>query len=208
MNVIFSLIFIVATGILLGIAPEQFLQTMLDGASKSAATCVALIATYAVWLGLMQVWQDSGVARGVSRLIRPIAKGLLKTDNEEALDAAAMNLSVNLLGISGAATPYGIQTAKLLDKTENAEFSSAMFFVLNATSLQIFPASMIAVRVSMQSAAPYNILLPTLFATALSTILGVWLVRVCFSAKKATKAGGNLGDFLCKFIKTRGAGVE
>ena len=208
MNVIFSVIFILATGILLVIAPEQFLQTMLDGASKSAATCVALIATYAVWLGLMQVWQDSGVARGVSRLIRPIAKGLLKTDNEEALDAAAMNLSVNLLGISGAATPYGIQTAKLLDKTENAEFSSAMFFVLNATSLQIFPASMIAVRVSMHSAAPYDILLPTLFATALSTLLGVWLVRLCFREKKATKSRRIFGEFLRKFIKMKGAGME
>jgi spore maturation protein A len=208
MNVIFSLIFILATGILLVIAPEQFLQTMLDGASKSAATCVALIATYAVWLGLMQVWQDSGVARGVSRLIKPLTKRLLKTDNEEALDAAAMNLSVNLLGISGAATPYGIQTAKLLDKTENAEFSSAMFFVLNATSLQIFPASMIAVRVSMHSAAPYDILLPTLFATTLSTILGVWLVRVCFREKKATKSRGIFGGLSRKFMKTKGAGME
>ena len=184
MNVIFSVIFILATGILLVIAPEQFLQTMLDGASKSAATCVALIATYAVWLGLMQVWQDSGVARGVSRLIRPIAKGLLKTDNEEALDAAAMNLSVNLLGISGAATPYGIKAANLLDKTPNAEYSSAMFFVLNATSLQLLPASMVALRTSLASGNPTDIILPTLITTIFSTLLGIGLTTLFLYPKR------------------------
>ena len=207
MNILFALIFLCTTGILLVLDPECFLQTLLDGASKSAITCLALISTYSVWLGLMRVWEDSGVARGVSRLVKPIARRILKTNNEEALDAVCMNLSVNLLGISGAATPYGIQAAKLLDKTENAEYSSAMLFVLNATSLQIFPASMIAVRVSMHSASPNDILLPTLFATALSTLLGVLLTRI-FIQPATAKTGEKATPFYAKFIKTRGAGMQ
>ncbi len=156
---------------------------MLEGGSKAAVTSFALIATYAVWLGLIRVWEDSGVARGVARLVRPLTKRLLKTEDEATLRAASMNFSVNLLGISGAATPYGITTAKLLDKSEQAEYASAMFFVLNATSLQIFPASMIAVRVAMGSASPTDILLPTLFTTVFSTLLGVTLVRLLVRPK-------------------------
>ena len=165
MNILFTLVFLLSTGALLWFDPDAFLKTMLDGAGKSASTCFALISTYAVWLGLMRVWEDSGVARGVSKLVKPLAKRLLKTESESALNVACMNFSVNLLGISGAATPYGIRAAQLLDKTSNAEYSSAMLFVLNATSLQIFPSSMIAVRVAMNSAAPNDILLPTLFTT-------------------------------------------
>ncbi len=157
---------------------------MLQGGSKAAATCVALIATYSVWLGLMKVWEHSGIARGVAKLIKPLTKRLLKTEDEQTLQAASMNFSVNLLGISGAATPYGVTTAQLLDKCEQAEYASAMFFVLNATSLQIFPASIIAVRVAMGSVAPLDILLPTLLTTLFSTLLGVALTRLFVKPKK------------------------
>jgi len=160
---------------------------MLDGASKSATLCVSLIATYAVWMGLMKLWEDSGVARGVSRLIKPVAKRLLKTDDEKALSAVSMNVSVNLLGISGAATPYGIKAAQLLDQTDNAEYSSAMFFVLNATSLQILPSSLVAVRVAMQSANPTDIILPTFLATVFSTVLGVLLTMLAYRKKAVAK---------------------
>ena len=208
MNILFALIFLIATGALLILAPDVFLQTLLDGASKSAATCFALIATYAVWLGLMRVWEDSGVARGVSRLVKPIARRLLKTDDEKALDVIGMNLSVNLLGISGAATPYGIQAAKLLDKTEDAEYSSAMLFVLNATSLQIFPASMIAVRVSMHSATPNDIILPTILVTAFSTLLGVVLTRLLIKPKKQKAFTKKQAVFQGKLLKMKGAGMR
>jgi spore maturation protein A len=215
MNILFTIVFLLSTATLLFLDPDSFLETMLDGASKSASTCFALIATYAVWLGLMRVWEDSGVARGVSRFVKPLARRLLKTDNEKALDVACMNFSVNLLGISGAATPYGIQAANLLDKTPNAEYSSAMLFVLNATSLQLFPSSMIAVRVAMHSAAPNDILLPSLLTTVFSTALGVILTRLlikphtmsALNVKKSQIPHKNVTKSIGKIIKTRGAGI-
>ncbi|MBE5747927.1 MAG: hypothetical protein E7352_07130 [Clostridiales bacterium] len=187
MNALFFIVFTICTLSLLFFSPENFLPAMLDGASKSATLCVSLIATYAVWMGLMKLWEDSGVARGVSRLIKPVAKRLLKTDDEKALSAVSMNVSVNLLGISGAATPYGIKAAQLLDQTDNAEYSSAMFFVLNATSLQILPSSLVAVRVAMQSANPTDIILPTFLATVFSTVLGVLLTMLAYRKKAVAK---------------------
>ncbi len=207
MNTLFALVFILCAFCLLCHSPEKFLVAMLEGGSKAAATCVALIATYSVWLGLMRVWEDSGVARGFARLVKPIAKKLLKTEDENALRAASMNLSVNLLGISGAGTPYGVTCAKLLDRTENAEYSSAMLFVLNATSLQIFPASIIAVRTSMQSVAPTDILLPTFLTTTLSTLVGVILTKVFLSPKHREKSQPPV-FFYQKKEKMKGASLQ
>ncbi len=184
MNTLFTLVFLISAFCILCHSPADFLVSMLEGGSKAATTCVALVATYSVWMGLMKVWEDSGVARGFAKLIKPLTKKLLKTEDEESLTAASMNISVNLLGISGAGTAYGVAAAKLLDRTENADYSLATFFVLNATSLQIFPASMIAVRVAMNSAAPTDILLPTLFTTVFSTLLGVVLTRVFLYPKQ------------------------
>ena len=195
MNALFFAVFTICTLSLLLFSPEKFLPAMLDGAGKAATLCVSLIATYSVWMGLMRLWEDSGVARGVSRLIKPVAKRLLKTDDEAALSAVSMNVSVNLLGISGAATPYGIKAAQLLDKTDNAEYASAMFFVLNATSLQILPSSLVAVRVAMHSVNPTDIILPTLITTVFSTVLGVLLTMFAYRKKSAvqTKNSSLLG---------------
>ncbi len=172
---------------MLFLSPESFLAALLDGAGKSGTLCLSLLATYSVWLGLMQVWEDSGVSRGVSKLLKPVARKLFQTKDEKTLDALSMNLSVNLLGISGAATPYGIQAANLLDRTPNAEYSSAMLFVLNATSIQLIPTSIIGVRVAMQSGSPMDIVLPTVLTTLFSTVLGIVLTRLLVAPKRAKK---------------------
>ena len=203
MNALFFTVFTICTLSLLVLSPENFLPAMLDGAGKAATLCVSLIATYAVWMGLMRLWEDSGVARGVSRVIKPIAKRLLKTDDEEALSAVSMNVSVNLLGISGAATPYGIKAAQLLDQTDNAEYSSAIFFILNATSLQILPSSLVAVRVAMQSSNPTDIIFPTIIATVFSTALGVLLTTLAYRKKNSCRRKAVSSPPLKK-IKTRG----
>ncbi len=208
MNTLFSLIFILSTLILLFLSPETFLEALLDGAGKSATLCLSLIATYAVWMGLMRLWEDSGVTQGISKLLKPLARKLLKTKDENALQNACMNFSVNLLGISGAATPYGIRAAQLLDKTEHAEYSSAMLFVLNATSLQLFPTSMIGVRVAMRSLSPNDIILPTLFTTLFSTALGLFLTWALLRPKKKSAQRIHTPSIFIRTQKTKGAGMR
>ena len=195
MNTLFALLFLLCTFLLLCLSPESFLAAMLDGGGKAATLCLSLVASYAVWMGLMKLWEDSGVAKGVSKLFKPIARRLLQTDDAEILSAASMSFSVNMLGISGAATPYGVKTAQLLDKTDNAEYASAMFFVLNATSLQLLPTSMVAVRVAMGSANPTDIIIPSLLTTLFSTVLGVSLT-IFFLKPKNTG-----GRYALKFVR-------
>ena len=185
MNTLFTLVFLACAFLLLCTSPDTFLAALLEGAGKGATVCLSLVATYSVWLGLMRVWEDSGLARGISKLLKPLSKHLFKTEDEEALQAISMNLSVNLLGISGAATPYGIQAANLLDKTENAEYSSAMLVVLNATSIQLIPTAIIGVRVALHSANPTDVIVPTFLATLLSTVLGVCLTKAFIKPVRA-----------------------
>ena len=203
MNILFSVLFILSNLLLLCLSPKDFLPALLDGTSKSATLCISLIATYSVWLGLMEVWKKSGVTRKVSRLVKPLSKRLFKTDNDEILDAVCMNLSVNMLGVSGAGTPYGITACKLLDKTENAEYSSALFFVLNATSLQIIPTSVVGIRTALGSVSPADIILPTFLSSVLSTLLGFLLVKAFISQKNKRQIRG----FTLKKAKTKGAGI-
>ncbi|MBQ8319636.1 MAG: hypothetical protein IJX81_02045 [Clostridia bacterium] len=178
MNAIFLFLFL-----LLGVAtlftdPELFLSTVLDGAGAAASLCLALLASYAVWLGLMQVWEDSGFTRAGARLLRPLSKTLLGVEDEPTLVAISMNLAANLLGIGAAATPYGIEAVGRLNDAPDPEYSSCMFFVLNATSIQLIPTSVVGLRAALGSGSPADIILPTLLTTAVSTIVSCLLVWV------------------------------
>ena len=190
MNPIFTFIFLISALSLLCISPDTFLTTLLDGASKAGVLSVALLSSYAVWLGLISVWEQSGLAEKLAKLLKPIAKKLFKITDDKALTATSMNLSVNLLGMSGAATPYGVKAASLFDKTNNAEYASAMLLVINATSIQLIPTTIVGVRAAMHSVSPADIILPSLLATVFSTALGMALVWLYFKiANKKSHKG-------------------
>lgn len=201
MNTVFFVIFTASAAVLLAIDPDGFLPAVLSGAGNAATLCVSLLASYAAWLGVMNLWEKSGVTRGISKLLRPIVGRLFHVENEGTKYAISMNLSANILGLGAAATPYGIKAAKLIEDEKNAEYASSVLFVLNATSLQLIPASVIAMRASLESAAPADVILPTLFTTAFSTLLGAGLVKLF--VKKTKKPLRKRAEIR----STRGAGA-
>jgi spore maturation protein A len=83
-----------------------------------------------------------------------------------------------MLGMSGATTPMGIKAIQELEKYTGTEYAITMFFVINATSVQIIPSSVMALRTSMGSSSPADIIIPTILATLISTIVGVLLVKI------------------------------
>ena len=95
MNTIFFTLFVASTAILLFVNPELFLPTVLEASSDAATLCVALLSSYALWMGLMQVWEDSGITPKISALLRPVCKRLFKTEDRQTLEAISANLSCN-----------------------------------------------------------------------------------------------------------------
>jgi spore maturation protein A len=92
-----------------------------------------------------------------------------------------MNISANMLGLSNAATPFGLKAMEELNKlnTKLGTATNAMctFLVINTSNVQLIPAPVIAIRAAAGSANPTEILGPALLATALSTVIGVMVVK-------------------------------
>ena len=198
MNFLFLCIFVVSTLLLLFSSPDTVLTALLEGSSAAGAVCVSLVATYALWMGLIQVWEDSGVSQKIAKWIQPAVKKLFLTRDEQTLQAVCMNVAVNMLGIGGAATPYGIQAAKLLDGTKTAERDSAILLTLNATSLQVLPTSIVAMRAAMQSVAPADIILPAFLTSLVSSLVGIILTKLFIKEESGVRAAF--------FAKARGQG--
>lgn len=187
MNVVFTVIFLLSSVVLLFFAPSSLLPALLSGGEKAGTLCVSLLSSYALWLGLMRVWEKSGLTRAVSRVLYRPVQALFALENEKTIQATCMNLSANILGIGGAATPCGIRAAQLMEKEKNGSFASSMLFVVNASSLQLIPTSVIAFRVSLGSLSPADVILPTLLCSIFSSLLGI-LLTLCFVPKKKISA--------------------
>lgn len=184
MNVIFGIVIILSTVILIFINPELLLSSMLSGGEKALNLTLKMVVIYAVWLGVFELLEKSGLSKKLSKLLYPINRLLFGKLPDKANDFMSMNISANILGMSGATTPMGIKSIQELDKHNNTDYAVAMFFVINATSVQLIPSSVMALRTQLGSASPSDIILPTILATLLSTIIGVLLVKIFIKRDK------------------------
>ncbi len=184
-NGIFAAIFIVSCVLFLIVEPDGFLSALLSGGQKAATLSLSLLSVYCVWLGFFKIMEKSGLSDWLARKIFPLAKRIFRSDDREAISLASCNLSANFLGLPGAPTPLGIKATEKFCAAGN-EYASDMLFVLNATSLQLLPTTVIALRIAAGSSSAADIFLPTLAASLVSTLLGATLLRL-FSRKRKRK---------------------
>ena len=183
MNAVFTIVFLVSALMCLVLNPDGFLSALLAGGQKAVTLSVSLIAVYCVWLAFFNILRESGLQEKFNRLVYPLSKRIFRSDDKEALSYATSNLTANFLGLPGAPTPLGIKAMEKFYQNQN-RYAADMLFVLNATSLQLIPTTVIALRASLGSSAPADILLPTLIATVCSTLLGALLVLLTAKRRK------------------------
>ncbi len=183
MNGIFFTVFTLSVVTLIFKNPESALSAMLNGGERALELTLTMVSIYAVWLGILKIAENCGLTTSLARALKKPIKLLFGKVTPKAEEYIAMNLSANLLGMGGVATPMGIQAATELDR-ENNVFATNMLFVLAATSIQLLPTSVIALRAQAGSSSPGDIIIPTLIGTAISSAVGIALSFVIFWGKR------------------------
>ena len=189
MNKIWLFMMLISIGVLIFVDPGATLDAMIGASTSALELCIELCAVYAVWLGLLEIVDVSGLGQKLARLLRPLIKKLFRVDNEEIQKMIALNMSANMLGLGNAATPMGIKAMQALDDgSGKANFSMIMLIVVNATSIQLLPSMVISLRSNAGSADAADIILPTLLSTIVTTGLGIAFVLICDMIHKKLKA--------------------
>ncbi len=168
--------------------PQLAFSTMLNGSEKAIALCIKLWAIYSVWLGLLQIVEATHLDKKIARMLSPVINWLMGKQDSETKNQIAINLTANLLGMGNACTPSGIKGMQGLDKgSKYVTNAMVMFMILNVTSLQLIPTTVIGLRITHGSANPADIIIPTLIATCASTLAGIALVKICSKIFKEKK---------------------
>lgn len=226
MNAAFLIISVISLVMMTIHSPESAFSSMINGVSGAISLSIKLVAIYAVWLSVLEMMNKTGIDKKLSKILKPLIKKIFKKESEEAYDWICINVSANMLGMGGVATPAGIKAMeRMQDGSEKATHNMVMLFVINATSIQLIPATVIAMRASANSQNAADIILPTLISSGIATLLGMIICKVmslkkdddtilpCNAVDNTTndKTGilstyiGNIKSALCKLNQKRNA---
>lgn len=179
--------FLIFCGVLVGLLSgngDIISKAIINSCGSTVTFVIELTGIMCFWCGVMKVAENSGLTEKISKLLKPILKLIFKeaAKDEKALGAMVMNLTANMMGLSNAATPFGIKAMEEMDKLnkhkETASNDMALFLVLNATCIQLVPSTIISIRAACDSANPGIIILPTLVSTATAAVVGVICCKV------------------------------
>ncbi len=175
--IVISIVFAAANG-----STSELASAALEGAQAAVSLCISIGGAICLWCGVMELMERCGIAKALSRALRPILGRLFPTAAEhgEIMQPLAANVSANLLGLGNAATPMGISAAKGMVRLSGGEASNELcrFVVLNTASIQLLPTSVAAIRAACGSETPFDILPAVWISSALSVTVGLVAARL------------------------------
>ena len=171
---------------------EALSGAILSGAADAVTLAVSMAGMLCLWTGLLHIAEEGGVTAALSRALSPVTRRLFPglPPQSPALRAVCSNLTANVLGLGNAATPLGLRAADrlyALAGRRGAPDPVLTLLTLNATSIQLIPSTVAAVRTACGAQAPFDIMLPVWGASA-GSVAGVVLcgrlVRPVFPDEK------------------------
>lgn len=171
-------------------------DAVLDSSVQAVELVISMAGIVAMWCGIMEIADNAGIVKLLSRWLRPVVlwllPGLRGEEGEKAVEYITINFIMNMLGTGWSATGPGLMAMEELDKINRknkpdrntASDEMCTFLVLNISSLQLVPVNIIAFRRAYGAVAPASIVLPALIATGMSTMAAVLFCKaMCLMSK-------------------------
>jgi spore maturation protein A len=155
-------------------------DTMTFSAEHSIELLIGLTGIMAVWSGMMKICEKSGMVDIISKVLAPTMKVIfpgLSKRSPKALGNIIMNISTNMMGLSNAATPFGIKAMEEMQKInlekEKASDYMVTFLIVNAACIQILPTTVISIMAGLKSSNPTSIIIPGIITTFIALMTGL-----------------------------------
>ncbi len=151
----------------------------LDGAKTAVTIAIGLWGVMALWLGVMRLAERAGLVQRIAYGLRPLMLRLFPEvpPDHPAMGSMLMNMAANMLGLGNAATPLGLRAMRDLESLNPrptvASNAMCTFLAINTSSVQLIPATAIAILASAGSTRPTVIVGTAFFATLCAATVAV-----------------------------------
>lgn len=177
---------------------EAVSNASIDSAGEAVTMAVTMLGIMSMWMGLIEIARAAGLLERLTRGLRPVLRFLFPRISPEhpVNEYLTANIIANLLGLGWAATPMGLKAMKELAAIERERIAAdtyrnaddvtlvkasdemCTFLVINISSLQLIPVSVIAYRTQYGSVNPAAVVVPGMIATMVSTVVAVIFCRI------------------------------
>jgi len=163
---------------------KEVTEGAFDGAKTAVTIALGLIGIMALWLGVMRLAERAGLVQRIARGLRPIMRRLFPDVPPEhpAMGSMVMNMAANMLGLGNAATPLGLRAMRdlktLNPRTDVATNAMCTFLAINTSSVQLIPATAIAILAASGSTRPTAIVGTALLATLCAATVAIVSVKL------------------------------
>ena len=194
---------------------EAVTAKALEAGGECVSLMLVLLGTMSFFNGLMKAADSAGLTKKISRLLSYPLKKLFPEipENHKAFSDMSLNISANMLGLGNAATPPGIAAMRSLADLSpgKSEASRAMclFAVMNTSSVQLIPTTVIALRINFGSLHPFAVTLPILISSFTGLFAGI--AAVCFFERRfgnASSGSPRRAHYPLRFYHNRGGGDD
>ena len=138
-----------------------------------------LVGIMALWLGIMRLAERAGLVALLARLLRPLMRRLFPDVPPEhpAMGSMLLNMAASILGLGNAATPLGLRAMKDLESLNprpgTATNAMCTYLAINTSSIQLIPATAIAILAANKSTNPTAIVGTSIMATTCAAVSAV-----------------------------------
>ncbi len=155
-----------------------------DGAKTAVTIALGLIGIMALWLGVMRLAERAGLVQRIALALRPLMRRLFPDVPPEhpAMGSMLMNMAANMLGLGNAATPLGLRAMRDLERLNPrpgvASNAMCTFLAINTASVQLIPATAIALLAAAGSTRPTAIVGTALLATLCAASVAITAAKL------------------------------
>lgn len=99
---------------------KEVTEAALDSAGEAVSLCIAMAGVMALWVGLMEIAEKSGLILKLTYKLSPFISFMFPNlpKQHKARDFISMNIIANVLGLGWACTPAGLKAMEELAKLE------------------------------------------------------------------------------------------
>lgn len=169
---------------------EELNSSIFNSFEEVINLCMTLVGTMCLWCGLMEIVKNTSIMQKLKKLLKPILEWLFPDVkyNNEAMNNIAINAISNFLGLGNAATPAGIRAMENLQENnidkKRLNDSMMMLIVVNTTSIELIPTTVIAIRSSLNASNPVAIIVPIWISTFVGTLVGIIATKILIKRGK------------------------
>lgn len=191
MNIIWPIIIIISYIYAIFAGTINEVNTSIFDVSKNVLNLsLTLVGNMCLWCGIIKIIESTQIINKLTKMLKPILNFLYpdEINNKEVMDEISINMVSNVIGIGNAATSSGLNAIEKLkenNKNKNELTNSMiMLIVLNTTSIQIIPTTVLAIRASLNSVDPSKIIIPIWISTCVGTTVAILLTKLIIKIRK------------------------